>query len=226
MRPGEDFCLRQAALRAKVTGTMKTDAETNDAYRAIGRWFVEFSRLIFHMRHALERRLAGDQDIMVPILVLGEAPARQIADSFFGVCAYLADFDEAEAKVATRLKNMVVKEIQQRNNFAHGDWWVGPNPADEGHEIDDPMLWRTKGGQKELPAMKTLPATEIDKLSDGLYELRQYIGEFGDLCMGGWPGAEKVEEEVRVEHVFRINEADRLVRDGPAVPLVGKLTYH
>jgi hypothetical protein len=203
------------------------EAMRDDAYRAVGRYVVEFSRLVFHMRYTIERQLAGDQDIVIPQLALGELSANQIADSFFGICAYLADLDDAETKVASRLKADVRATINRRNDFAHGDWWIG-TPAQPGSVSDttDPLLWRTKPGRREIEQLKTLPVTEIDSASDDLYALRQHVAEFGDLCLEDWPFAPKFSEPVRVCHVFRINKARKVVRDGPATEVNGVIVYH
>ncbi len=104
------------------------EAQKNDAFRAVGRYVVEFSRLVFNMRFAMERRLANE-DPTVPALALGELFAGQIADSFFAICQHVGDLDEAETKVAICLKNDVRDEIKRRNDFAHGDWWIGLGPA-------------------------------------------------------------------------------------------------
>ena len=49
-----------------------------EAHRAIGRYVVEFSRLIFHMRRQLTERLNPDPLILAE-LVTGEAHADQIS---------------------------------------------------------------------------------------------------------------------------------------------------
>jgi hypothetical protein len=166
---------------AAVTGS---DAERDDAYRAVGRYVVEFSRLVFHMRFQIEGQLSGEGDSLIARLALGETPANQITEAFFAICEHAADLDLAELKVAVHLKKGVRDEIKRRNDFAHGDWWIGFGEKPDG-SMGDPMLLRVKPGRKKNPSQpKMLSVDEIDEVSDGLYALRQQVAEFGDLCLG------------------------------------------
>jgi hypothetical protein len=192
-----------------------TDSERDDAYRAVGRYVVEFSRLIFHMRFSIERCLAGERDIVPVRLTLGEAFAGQINDSFFAVCNYLADLDDEEARVSRCLKSGVQDEIKRRNDMAHGDWWIGFGAKEDG-AMADPVLWRTKPGRKQQDNFSMeFPVAQIDAHSDSLYTLRQHVAEFGDLCLETWPLSHKYTEPVRIRDVFRV-EGRQIVRDGPA----------
>lgn len=139
-------------------------ARENDAYRAIGRYVVEFSRLIFFMRLTIIRQLMVDNgrvvDGSVPELVLGEAYADQLTNAFFAICQHVADLDDEETGVATRLKTEVKKAIKDRNDLAHGDWWINES---------GPRLSRIKPGRKQgAEISKLLPVTEIDDRSDAL----------------------------------------------------------
>src|SRR5581483_9489563 len=100
--------------------------QMDDAYRAVGRYVVEFSQLVGRMRNLLTGRLSGeDVPQAISELALGEATAHQMMVAFFGACRYLGGFDAAEAKVEAHLRNRVAHTIEKRNDVAHGDWWIG-----------------------------------------------------------------------------------------------------
>jgi hypothetical protein len=215
---------KKAASKGRVNELTATDKERDDAHRAVGRYVVEFSRLIFHMRFAVERCLAGEKDIVIARLALGEAAANQVNDSFFAICSYMADLDDDEVRVSRHLKKQVREEIKRRNDFAHGDWWIGFGAKEDG-AMANPTLWRTKPGrQRQDVFSREIPVPEIDSYSNGLYVLRQQVAEFGDLCLETWPLAHKYNEPVRVRHVFRVDQAKEIVRDGSATQ-GGAITY-
>lgn len=195
-----------------------TDAERNDAYRAVGRYVVEFSRMIFHMRFNLERQADSKGDTLVAPLLLGRASAQEVRRAFFGVCRSEANLDDSESKIADRLESGVERELKWRNKFAHGDWWVGFGRKEDGSG-GDPMLGRP-GAPNRGSEMQELPADKIDEISDRLYALRQQLGEFGDICLGTWPFQHKLDWTVRVADVFTINGAT-IVRDGPVAQAIG-----
>ena len=97
----------------------------DDGYRAIGRWFVEFARLVGGMRANMEERLREPDHPEVAQLIFGAATAKQISDAFFAMCRLIGDFDEAETNVANQLQKAADEEITRRNNIAHGDWIIG-----------------------------------------------------------------------------------------------------
>lgn len=105
-------------------GMSATQAEKDDAYRAVGRWFVQFSRMLFHMRLCMEGCLGRPDDPMLAKLALGEMTADPLANAFFGMCFHAGELDDQEEKVAVRLRKEVRDEITRRNDFAHGDWWL------------------------------------------------------------------------------------------------------
>jgi hypothetical protein len=97
--------------------------QVDNAYRAIGRYVVEFSQLLYHLRTLIAHRLPTDP-ATIAFLVLGEAQAQQLANVFFGTCRVVADLDAEEQKVAAWLRNRVNGQIELRNEIAHGDWFV------------------------------------------------------------------------------------------------------
>lgn len=191
-------------------------AQRDDAYRAVGRYFVEFSRLIMHMRQAMARRLQHPNDPpLLSEVVIGETTAGPVIDSFFATCKMLNPLDGAEEKVCTNLRNQVIDANKMRNNFAHGDWWIGW-AAGDAFDMEDPTFQRIKPGRKvDVAQQSPLPTAEIDALSDDLARLRNLVGEFGAICIGEPPIYRLGQQEpVRVSGIL-IAKGKGVVRDGP-----------
>ena len=178
-----------------------TGPGTDAHHRAVGRWIVEFSRLVMFMRLAIELRLARGVDLVEAKIVLGEASADQITGSFFELCSHCGEPNEAETKSLKCLKGQVREQISRRNDFAHGDW-LGGSP--EGLSI-----WRTKPGKKGAAwGFKEPSPDDLDDWSESLRRLGKTVGEVGLICLdpdiieGVWGRA------IRLEDVFRYRPGD------------------
>jgi hypothetical protein len=180
-------------------------AREDDAYRAVGRYVVGFSRLVAYMRAGMEYHLAVDEDRMAAALALGESTAHQIANAFFSVCEHIKELDEEEEKIAGRLRKGVLEEIKRRNDFAHGDWVLG----DMAEALEHPVLSRVKPARKSGPVdRRDVPIADIDAASDEVYELRQKVSEFGAICLGTHPFRLDSGESFRVRDVLGLNGAE------------------
>jgi hypothetical protein len=182
-----------------VTGT---DPQPDEVYLAVGRYVVEFSRLIFHMRIGIERRLAGEgSDPLIAAMAMGAAMADPIAEAFFATCAHVADLNEEEQRIGVRLRKEVRDEIRRRNDFAHGDWSVGTSAFRE-----EPTLSRVKPGRKDgARHQRELPPADIEEIADALFALRQKVAEYGSACLGTYPVNLKNGEAVRVRNVLKMD---------------------
>ncbi len=172
---------------------MIVDEELDDAFRAIGRYVVEFSQLLREMREMVAWYVAGglvDSDI--PNMLLGEATAQVISNAFFGMCRMASELDEKEKKVASTLRNELTKAIEARNDIAHGDWWVGMwefRNARPGGKLEtpkrlDPRLVRTLPARSEGPQkVLSLSTADLDAMTNRLLELTTLIVEYGKLAL-------------------------------------------
>lgn len=182
-----------------------------EAHRAIGRWMVEFSRLVECMRTSILERLNADPGIIAD-LALGEATANQIASVFFGMCRHLTDLDNDEQKVAARLQTRVVTdEIERRNDIAHGDLWIDPRSFSDWPEGRVQII-RIRPARKAGP-FKTIDVMpdELDKWSESLAALRDLVTEYGYICTGARPYAS---EGIRVRDIL-VMKSGEVVREGP-----------
>lgn len=185
--------------------------QIDDAYRAIGRYAVEFSQLVFSMRETMNRYLARPYIHSREIaLVFGELPAQLIANAFFGMCAMVADFDDDETKVAKAFRNAVNRTIEERNYFFHGDWRVWGDPA----MVDRVRPVRSKGPFEHT----NLTAAELDERVIALQRLRRAITEFGVLCLGTGHNRYRIAPDLpcptRVRDIFVMDGA-KVARAGP-----------
>jgi hypothetical protein len=181
----------------------------DEAYRAIGRYVAEFSGLVACMRSLLTERLHKPEDDTTLVeLALGEGTAIQIANSFFAVCQEAAHLEGTEKKIGRSLRARVLKEIEQRNNIAHGDWYVEPEP------LGPSTLIRVKPASGDEPfVVQDVPITDLDGWADAVHDLSLMVMEFGDLALGTELGNHR--SEARVRDFFAI-EKQRVVWVRPA----------
>ena len=79
------------------------------------------------MKMDMTARLASQDDSnqILAAIVFGEATAKHVSDAFFAMCLAVGECDDEEAKIVGKLRAKVDEEITRRNDFAHGDWWLG-----------------------------------------------------------------------------------------------------
>ena len=160
------------------------------------------------MREATEYAISGEGDRENARLAMGAAFAEQITNAFFAICERLAEFDAEERGVATRLKKEVNDAIADRNDFAHGDWFM--RWPDQG-----PSLRRTKPGRRSGAWIERVrPIEEIDAMANDLEDLTETIYEVALLCLGIHPLQERGGRAVRVRDIYRFRKREGVLRIG------------
>lgn len=163
--------------------------QRDDAYRALGRYFVLFSSLIAVMRDFVAAQIARDEEARrLTRLAFGSLQAQQVTDAFFSICRTVAepslDADELAIEKCLR-ENHVNAEIRWRNVVAHGDWFVAE--WSRGF-VDIPpappaTLVRVQAGKASEPVREEdLKIEDIDAYGDRVELLRAFIWEFGMIC--------------------------------------------
>lgn len=161
----------------------------DDGYRALGRYFAEFSSLVEIMSRGISDHLKScGVSSKIPPLILGAAPAEGIATSFFAVAQVVHEHDEEELRVARELKKQVLSEIPFRNDAAHGDWiigGVGPKAgarvAQQGPlEPKPPFAIRHKPGRQK--GSTVIVRDDLDARSDDLQQLAYFASLYGTAC--------------------------------------------
>jgi hypothetical protein len=158
--------------------------QRDDAYRAIGRYTVQFSMLVAAMREILSQRLVefGSTEETLLGLAFGSLTAQQIADPFFAMCRQIAEFDKNEQGIEKCLREQVNAEIRERNVIAHGDWliarWIHPDA-----QAPSPTLVRAKAASVKKPFdFRDLTVDQIDGICERVEALGLVVWEFGTIC--------------------------------------------
>jgi hypothetical protein len=222
--------------------TPMSDAEyrrqTDDAFRAVGRYVVVFSQLIGRMRNTLAERLSEGRTVppAVPELALGEATAQQIAVAFFSICRFIGQFDKSEQKIEAKLRNEVNAIIEKRNDVAHGDWWIGFAPYDA-DRINLPTLVRIRPLRADFEKVVELSAADLDAQSDDVVQLINILEEYGRIALGmpvlrdpqateaGLPGVSTGEYRVRDIYEKAAGKDAPVLRTGPKASELALITY-
>jgi hypothetical protein len=206
------------------------EEENDDAYRAIGRYVVEFSDLVREMRDIVCEYVSdGVTDMHVSSLLLGEATAQVVANAFFGICRLRGELDADEDAVWRVFRKQTNGVIQRRNDIAHGDWQIGNVRVDETGDLTSmpPRLVRIMPTRMDGP-YRTLDLTveEIDQLSDEIEGLHAAVQDFGHLALklpvfhtASATGSVVSKGEYRVRDVFTVTSGKaaqaQVLRNGP-----------
>jgi hypothetical protein len=157
--------------------------ELDNAYRAVGLYFVRFSEMVWVMRRAIGRSFETNAQPVLVDAVISEMMAYNMARAFFATCAMNTALDEkAEQPIASRLRNVVIAAIEDRNQLAHGDWLLlqgfGPGAGLE------PKLARFDLTSSEPgPILRDVPVATIDQRSGALSRLSRLLYAFGEICL-------------------------------------------
>jgi len=197
----------------------------NEAHRAIGRYVVAFSQLIYQMRALIGDSLTSDAKAAE--LALGQATAIQIADSFFGTCRYRGELDRAEVNIANQLQTEVGEKVTERNKIMHGDWAVGGAPWGARKVLERARLIRTYPNRRDgdFTEVESYEISDLDKISDRLIALRTLVNDFGRGALGlrmfrsdaEWSkdGEYRVSDVLIAKNVPKSGKGGTVVRDGP-----------
>jgi hypothetical protein len=186
--------------------------QRDDAYRAIGRYVVQFSMLVAGMRQIMAHRIGGrggERRTLID-LVLGSPTAEPIANAFFAMCRELTDLDGDEQAIEKRLRKEVLDACTTRNDIAHGDWLIAEWVAGD-QETPSPQLVRVKASRQDEPVIqREFSVQEIDDLGTQLETLGNLVWEFGATCTGRYP---------------ELPPSSRRVRDSLMIHSDGRVTY-
>lgn len=206
-----------------------TDAEErvaeweDDGYRAIGRWLVQFSRLIGAMRANMENRVRrGEDSPELAMLPFAGVPAGLISDSFFGMCRLVGELTDPEENIANQLQKAVGIEIQTRNKIAHGDWLIGQGPEHGEDPTIHAYLMRTYATAPHY-RVETFTARDLDKRSRRLQVLGRMVWIFGAVTLGSplltvnglaEPGTYRVSDVLIAENVPKSGKGGQVLLGG------------
>lgn len=177
-------------------------ADQDRAYRAIGRYLVEFSRLIATMREMITDQITGNsgaRETELMLLCLGEVTAEPIAQTFFAMCRKASELNDYEQKVERVLRDKhVVAEIRRRNAIAHGDWNI-PRWGFVSNLTHTATLVRIKASSRDNPFLtEDLTAEKIDQEAARVEALEWMVCEFGCICTNNDGTGRRVHEAFEI----------------------------
>ncbi len=154
--------------------------ERDEAYRAIGRYVVDFSIMVACMKMDMTARLASQDDSnrILAAIAFGEATAKHVSDAFFAMCLAAGECDEDEARIVDKLLAKVNEEIARRNDFADGDWWLG-----YGGLNTSMALARYKPPRKLSGSLDLYSPGALDQAAKYVRQLTGWIVETGGVCL-------------------------------------------
>jgi hypothetical protein len=177
----------------------------DDTYRAIGRYVIEFSRMFSLMRDKMAYRLARSDDTSKPLeTAFGEMTANQLTNAFFSTCLNVGDLDDNEQKVGRWLRARVIKEIERRNDVAHGDWYVTQTVNVQPRRNNSTLRRLKPARSSDDGEERDIPAETLDQWSDEVHELGLLVAGFGQVALG-------IDAKRRVSDVF-VFEKKRVIR--------------
>jgi hypothetical protein len=184
-------------------GSEELVAFRDDAYRAIGRYVVEFSELFGRMRATLAFSLNRDGDWNTIQMAFGEMTANQITNAFFAACHYGKRLDQNEQKIGRALRARLIEQIERRNDVAHGDWSIG-YPEGEPAERYVALIRIKPAKSFGAFEQQDVSTATLDEWSDALVELATMVMDFGHVALG-------LHQSERVSDLF-VFEGKRVVR--------------
>ena len=165
--------------------------QVEQAYRAIGHYFVAFARLITTMRLILTEEVATPDDPgnQLARLALGSLDARNVTDAFFLACHTIGGLTDEDQKIAERLRNgHVYKALTRRNEIAHGDWliyeWTEAKADVSVKDIPSlANLVRVQPRELSEPLrIEDLTAKDIENEAASVDALERMVCKFGLIC--------------------------------------------
>jgi hypothetical protein len=105
-----------------VTGVSR-EAQADRIYRALGKFFVEFSRIIWAMEFSLSIVAGGNGEVVrAAVIEVTADPLTRVWRSAMVQSTNLSDQDLA---VLAEIAKGISELINLRNDWAHGNWIVG-----------------------------------------------------------------------------------------------------
>ena len=155
----------------------------DDGYRALGRYFTEFSELVSVMETAMVGyvRDQGVEHSVAP-LPFGALTADPMTAVFFDMAAKLHDHNEKERRIAKKLRQRVRDTFPFRNDAAHGTWIIDGARLQDGSSPvpEPPTLLRTKPGRGS-GSLITVTA-DLDARADEIRLLQPYLHQYSFVC--------------------------------------------
>jgi hypothetical protein len=149
--------------RAAMTGPLGEPdraAQVNSIYQALGRFLVEFSRVMMAMEGGLICAVGGEQ--RAARAIVAELTADPLAKAWRSATVETGELSDDEREVLKGLATQISTLIILRNDWAHGMWMVGQG-NEESSDWSRALLWRFKnsaGGVAAPSKLERRPTAE------------------------------------------------------------------
>jgi hypothetical protein len=160
-----------------------------EAHRAIGHYYVAFSKLIALMREMLAEQVA---DLDRPARSLADLSLRgleamRVVDAFFAPCRLVGGLNDEDLAIEKILRERhVYATITRRNEIAHGDWliyeWTEANAAAGDVPSLATLVRVVPRDIKEPFKYEDLTAKDIESEANEAEALERMVCEFGCIC--------------------------------------------
>jgi hypothetical protein len=161
----------------------------DELFRGLGRYMFEFSRIFAWMRIMIVSRVAQHKEHpMVGELLLAEATASQMTNAFCSICIEVAELEGEDKRIMQAVRGQLMRELERRNDIAHGDWmvgWVGEAEHGSGELGTGPhLVQRIKPARKQgMRVENEYTHEEFETAGDYVQELRNVALDAGEACL-------------------------------------------
>lgn len=142
--------------------------QTDDIYRAIGKFSVKFEQLVFFMCQGIRSILSqqGLRNQQLASIILADQTAYPIQSMFGSMIYEVTELNDTERLIVKEILKKVQVLIKKRNDIVHSTWFVGwASPSDTDFtEVSGQKLNKGTFGSK----VKSLEFTsaDFDQISD------------------------------------------------------------
>jgi hypothetical protein len=154
--------------------------QINGIYRALGRFTVEFSRMVDAMETGLYFTIGGNQLLLRSITA--ELTADPLRRAWRSIMRQAIELSPQDVDVLAKLASEVSKVINLRNDWAHGTWFVGFG-SEEGESQASLMRFKnlTKGLARPSQLESAPTAAYIEQAATYTNVIAQAVQVFGTI---------------------------------------------
>lgn len=161
--------------------------QTDDIYRAIGKFSVKFEQLVFYMGQGITFFLSqsGLKNQQLSNIVLADQTAYPMKTMFGAMIYELVSLGDEERLIVREILKQVQALIDRRNDIVHSTWFVGwasPSDTDFG-EVSGLKL--TKGTSGAGVKGFSFTSTDFDQFSDECDSVSTLVNRLRIVVMSG-----------------------------------------
>lgn len=169
-------------------------AQTNEQFAALGKYVQAFEQVCFTLRHLITSLLMQnglkDQSLLSTFLFHQSVTARVLLDSACAMLFHLHGDDEHLVEIATDLRKRFEKEIERRNTYLHGTWFIGWASEDQ-QDFSEITAFKGTASPARGLGLKQLAASgsELHQRVEALEEISDAFWRLFGCIMGEFPVA-------------------------------------